>query len=360
MVGIKDIAKAVGVSSASISLYLKDPDTTRVGSETKQKIDKAVKELNYRPNSFARSLSSKKTQTIGILLPFQGSYFRSTFVNEVLTGIQSVLFPNGYSMVFMPAAGTGSTEMVKKQIFTSNGHDGYILFGTRYCTADDMEANARELLTLEVPFTVINMPEFKLPINQVLTTDNISMHPVKYLLDQGHREIILMVGREGNTETYETIELYKELLKQFGIPFVPENILYGDFERDIARGAMDQFLQRKKAFTAIFCMTDSMALGVYESFKAADIRIPEDVSVIGKNDSFFATLMDPPLTTLKRESFAEGEKAANLLLSTLHTGRSGHKVSVQTQLVIRGSVKPYLGVKQQASTWAEVGKPFQI
>jgi len=134
MATIKDIAIAVGISTASVSLYLKDSETTRVSSKTKEKIDQSIKDLKYRPNTIARSLVTNKTNSIGIMLPFQGSYFRSTFVNEVLSGIQSILFPKNYSMVFVPASGNDSRSMVKNHLAESSGYDGYILFGTRYCS----------------------------------------------------------------------------------------------------------------------------------------------------------------------------------------------------------------------------------
>lgn len=341
MATIKDIAQAVGISTASVSLYLRDSGTTRVSAKTKEKIDQAIRHLKYRPNIIARSLVMNKTNLIGIMLPFQGPFFRSTFVNEVLSGIQSVLFPKNYSMVFVPTNGNDSRSMVKNHLGQSSGYDGYILFGTRYCSAEDMEANAREFLKTDIPFTVINMPEFSIPINQVLCRDPANFSVVQYFLDLGHRNILILVGRANNKETQHSITDYKYRMEKCGAGFNQNKVLYGDFEKDIAKGVLLQYLKKSQNFSAIYCTTDSMALGAYEALRENNLSIPDDVSVIGRNDSFFATIIDPPLTTVKRNSFKEGVRAAELLLSTIETGRSGRKIYLESHLLIRGSVKSF-------------------
>jgi len=343
MASIQDIADYVGVSKATVSIYLKDRNTSRVGQGTKEKIDEAVDKFNYRPNTIARSLSTRKSQSIGIMVPFNGSLYQSTFINELLSGIQSVLFPREYSMVFLPTTGENSHSMVLNQLDKGQGHDGLILFGTRYCTLQDMEKNVLELNKSGIPFVVVNMPQMDTVVNQVIFRDPPAANPVKYLIDQGHEKILLMAGREQDSESMDNLQLYRETMAQNGVESSDEMILWGDYEKDSAKSALLQYLgQYGGDFTAIYSLSDTMALGVYEALKEFGLKIPDDVSVIGRNDSFFASYMAPPLTTVKRQIFNEGKKAAEILLNTIETGRMGQIVLLDSTLSLRESTKPIL------------------
>ncbi len=341
MPSIKDIADKVGVSKATVSIYLKDKNTSRVGQKTKEKIDRVVDELNYRPNSIARSLSSRKSHSIGIMIPFNGSLYQSTFINELLSGIQSVLFPRKYSMVFLPTTGEDSPSMVKNQLDQAQGHDGVILFGTRYCSMQDMEDNASELERSHIPFVQVNMPQMGRSINQIVFRDPAPANAVRYLLELGHRDILLMAGREEDMETINNIDLLKETYKEFGLNFDSGKILWGDYEKDVAKSAFLQYVSSSELkSTALYALSDTMALGIYEAAKELNIIIPKDLSVIGRNDSFFSPFMDPPLTTVKRQVFQEGKKAAEVLLNTIETGRTGQLILLDSSLVLRESVIP--------------------
>ncbi|MDC7241583.1 MAG: LacI family DNA-binding transcriptional regulator [Spirochaetales bacterium] len=345
MASLQDIADYVGVSKATVSIYLKDKNTSRVGVSTKKKIDEARKKFNYRPNNIARSLSTKKSMSIGIMVPFNGSLYQSTFINELLSGIQSVLFPRQYSMVFLPTTGEDSRSMVKNQLDKGQGHDGLILFGTRYCTTEDMESNVQELEKSGMPFVVVNMPQMKSVVNQVVFRDPPSANPVKYLIELGHERILLMAGREQDSESLASILVYKETCLERDIPFDDDLVLWGDFEKDSAKSSLIQYLTRKKLdFTAVYCLSDTMALGVYEALKEHNISVPGDISVIGRNDSFFASYMAPPLTTVKRQVFNEGKKAAEILLNTIETGRTGQFVILDSSLSLRDSTRALLNM----------------
>ena len=343
MAGIKDIAEKVGVSKATVSIYLKDKNTNRVGQATKEKIEKVVTELNYRPNTIARSLSRQKSQSIGIMIPYNGSLYQSTFINELLSGIQSVLFPKKYSMVFLPTTGEDSPTMVKNQLDQAQGHDGVILFGTRYCSMNDMENNATELDKSHIPFVLVNMPKLNKPVNQIIFRDPESANAVKYLLELGHRDILFVAGRKEDMESIANLKIYKDSLSKYNIDIQDKNILWADYERVNAKSALIQYLNTYgRDFTAIYSLTDTMALGVYEALKELQINIPEEISVIGRNDSFFSSIMDPPLTTVKRQIFEEGKKAAEVLLNSIESDRSNQHIRLDSTLVLRESVKPII------------------
>lgn len=338
--GIKDIAERVGVSKAAVSIYLKFPETSRVGAATKQKIQQAVEDLNYRPNAVARALSSAETKTIGIMIPYDGLVFRSTFVGEMLSGIQSVLYPKGYSLLFMPTEGESSRDMVANHLKMGLGYDGYILFGTRYCTLDDMKHNAQLLLETRAPFAVVNMPEIDMDINQAFDVDSPECNVTDYLVRLGHRNIVLVAGRPEAAESAEAVHEYRARLEAAEIVPSERNIIFGDYERDVARSVMIQRIEEGRDFTAVFALTDTMAAGVYEAVKQAGLTIPGDVSVVGRNDSFYAGLMDPPLTTIRRPIFDLGARAARSVLRSIKGAEDNLKVGLRTTFIQRMSTAP--------------------
>jgi LacI family transcriptional regulator len=339
MVTIQDIAKRVGISKAAVSLYLKDPDTTRVGKDTKVKIAKIVEELNYRPNVIARSLAMQKSNSIGILVPFEGPLFESTFMQQVISGIQSVLFAQGYSIVFLPVKGSDSRSMVRHQLEMGLGHDGFILMGTRYCSTKDMEENAKELSRTGIPFVVLNMPEMKLDINQVIYRDPPEINIFEQYYRLGHRDLVLIGGRRGSLENSIYIDQFKKTSKKWGKNFDSSFILHGDYDKDVAKSALLQYLKSGKKVTGIYCLTDTMAIGAYAAIQEFGLRIPEDISVVGRNDSFFVSIMSPPLSSVKRPIFDEGVKGAELLIGELIRSEKPRKVFLESTLVLRGSVQ---------------------
>jgi len=341
MARIKDIAAKAQISTAAVSIYLKDTSTTRVSTKSKKRIDEAIEELSYRPNAMARALSNAKSQTIGVLIPYEGPLFRSSFVNEILSGLQQTLFQYGYTISFPPASGVRSSVVLKNQLDRSGGFDGYVIFGTRYCTTEDIQENARLLERAGMPFVMVNVPELNQHINQIVLRESIQSDPMEYLISLDHKRILVMVGRDYSPDSIECIEACKNIFEKNGLEYRTENILYGDYEMPVARSAMLQRLRQGLDFSAVYCLSDTMAMGVYEAFFEYGIAVPQQVSVIGRNDSFFARLLSPPLTTVKRPMYEAGAKAAEVLLRSIETERSGIKIYLDGNLIVRGSTQVY-------------------
>jgi len=339
MANLSEIAEMVGVSKTSVSLYMKDKSTNRLSYETKEKIEKAIEDLHYRPNVIARSLSNNKTNTISVIIPYNGPLFRSSFVNEMLSGIQFELFRNGYSIIFLPTRGEDSPSMVKHHVEAAYGYDGVIIFGTRYCTLEALNHNVNELIKAGTPFAAVNMPELNQDFNQVILRTPEESNPVDYLLKTGHRNILLVIGREADPESIETLDMYKRNLDKWSIPFRKELVLYGDFERDISKSEVIKSIKQGAKFSAVYALSDTMAIGVYEACKENRFTIPEDVSVIGTNDAFFAPNMDPPLTTLRKQVYRAGEEGAKSLLYSIETGKTGRKIYLNSELILRSSTQ---------------------
>jgi len=336
---IKDVAQRVGVSSAAVSIYLRDGSTTRVGPEIKTRIDQVIQELSYRPNASAQALSSGRTNTVAVLIPYNGPPFRSSFVAEILSGVHTRLFASGYSVLFPPAAGERSPMVLRHQLQRSGGLDGYVLFGTRYCTHQDMLENAAMLEQAGIPFVAVNTPDLGPRINQVIIREGRQANAVRFLYEQGHRKIVVMSGRDQSPDSIEAIECFREISAEYGVTPDESQILYGDYEVEVSRSAMLTRLSQGLDFTAVYCLSDTMAIGVYEAFREKSITVPDMVSVVGRNDSYFSRLMSPPLTTVHRPVFEAGSKVAETLLQSIETGRQGIKIILEGTLLVRESTR---------------------
>jgi DNA-binding LacI/PurR family transcriptional regulator len=337
MANIADIAKLAGVSKTAVSLYLRDADTKRVGEKTKRQIDKIVQEFQYRPNVVARSLSTRKSYTVGVIMPYNGLVFRNTFLNMLLAGVHSVLIERRYRLLLLPATGDDAAAAVKNQVLMGHGYDGFILFGTRFCTLQDMVQHVLELMGTSIPFVTLNYPEMEYPINQVILRDPPHTSAVQHLLDFGHSRIMLMIGRNSAPDTIAGVEEYKHVLAEYGVPFDSQLIAVGDYERGIAKSELIRKIKAGVSFTAVSCLSDNMAFGVYEALKEYGKKIPADISVVGKHDYFYDSLLDPPLTTVRRQLIPAGERAAQLLLRTIETGDTGRKIFLDSEFILRSS-----------------------
>lgn len=335
---LKEIAEYVGISAAAVSIYLNDNATKRLSSGTKLKIDEAVRKFNYKRNIFARNLSTSKSSIIGIIFPTIVPMFMNDFTNPILSGLQSSLSANGYGMLFFPSIVGTSSEIAEKQLTASIGCDGYILISTGFCSLRDIMAIIRELQNLGKPFVTLNVPELELPINQVVLKDLDSTLGLEYLLDKGFRQILLVPGREKDVHTRSMLKKVARLLKQRDIAFDERYVIYGNYTAEDSAREFSRFMDRGLPVEAVCCMSDIMATSVIGVIKHRGLSVPEDISVMGRNNSLYARIAAPGLTTIDLHMFEAGQSAANLLFSTLFGGDAKQKLAIAGTIVERQSV----------------------
>jgi DNA-binding LacI/PurR family transcriptional regulator len=338
MIKIKELTEKLGISKTTLYLYFKNPETKRIGEETKRRIDRTIGELQYRVNVNAQSLSTNKSNVIAMLIPMDEPYFRSSLINETLSGIQTVLFKKNYKFIFLPAKGSRSPDILTDQIKNSHGYDGFILFGTRGCSLEDMQENVEIMMKYKVPFVVVNMPDMKREINQVIVQTPKTSNPIQFLLNLGHRKIVLMGGPRKAPDTEGAVNSYIATHREQDIEPDTSLILNGDYEKIVAKSEMIKLLDHRADFTAVFCLSDYMALGVYEAIKERGYEIPAHFSVIGRDDTFFAVDMHPSLTTVRLPMFVMGKTAAELLLRSIESEEKPRKIFLENELILRDSV----------------------
>ncbi len=343
---VKELSARLGVSKTALYLYLKDPSTTRLGSEMKNRIEEILDGIKFFPNVNAQNFSSGKSQTIAILIPLPTPHFRNTMINELLSGIQTVLFSKSYKIIFIPPTTIysrgGSNGILREQVKAASGYDACILFGTRDCTEDDMRMNIEYMLHTRMPFVVVNMPAFSYPINQVVNVTPRLSSGTKLLLSMGHRRILFMGGAVNAPDTVSAYAEYKSLHEEYGIPLDEKLIMNGGYERAAARSEFERAITEDIDFSAVFCLSDTMALGVYEGASDNGLLIPDNISVIGKDDAQFATVLRPKLTTVKVPAYETGKAAARLALDAIEGESYPRHIELENELVMRESVAPFV------------------
>jgi LacI family transcriptional regulator len=319
---IKDIAEKANVSQSTVSRVL--TENARVADKKKAAVLKAMDELNYQPNIFARGLAGGQSLTIGVLT----QNFGSPFYDAILRGILPALNGSNYSPLFADGRWRADKEKEALGTLLSRRVDGVIVVGG--LSSEETICRFSE----EVPLIVVgrNIPDLA---GQCLYVDNFqaAANATQFLIRAGHRHIAHIAGILSHQDAYERREGYCYALKDG----YPELIIEGDFRRQSGIMAVEMLFTRGQTFSAIFAANDQMAFGARLALYRRGIRVPDDVSIIGFDDQPDSAYMIPPLTTVRQPGTEMGEEAARAILQLIK-GDSPHLPVFPTELIIRESV----------------------
>ncbi|MCC5800980.1 LacI family DNA-binding transcriptional regulator [Rossellomorea vietnamensis] len=332
MTTIKDIARVAGVSVTTVSRALNG--YSDVNEDTRKKIAQVAKELNYSPNSIARSLVMKKSKTIGLLVSgFTKESVKDNFIVEVLAGINDFVSGSDYDLVLFNTNSSKQREKTYTQLCKERRVDGVIIQGIR---TDDPYLH--EVVESDIPCVLIDIP-LESPNVSHVTTDNVlgAEKAVRHLIDHGHRNIGMINGHEFAFVSQQRLEGYHAALHQAHIESKPDYIVNGAFTEESGRAAAHGLLSSNPEITAIFCSSDLMAIGAMSAAKALGIKIPEDLSIVGYDDILLASYVSPKLTTIQQNKFQLGYEAAKLLWDLLTNQSETHRVVLETKLIERES-----------------------
>ena len=229
-------------------------------------------------------------------------------------------------------------EIVQEQLERSVGCDGYVLFSTGFCPMDDIHRNISELERTGKHFVTLNVPEVDEEVDQILIEDLGTARGVSYLMEAGHRQVLLVLGRRNGEHARLILDDYRAVLKRFHVSYDNVLIVYGNYDADLTYNSVMRFLTQKRPITAACCMSDTMAVGAAGAFRTAGHSVPREISLIGRNNSSFARHHDPPLTTIDLHIQEAGQKAADLLLDNVREKRSPVKIRIPGTVVERESV----------------------
>ncbi|HJR41466.1 MAG TPA: LacI family DNA-binding transcriptional regulator [Gemmatimonadaceae bacterium] len=327
MVTIKDVAREAGVSVATVSRVYNDSEL--VSQETRQHVKEVGTRLRYTPNRTARSLTTAKTNSIGVLLPdIYGEFF-----SEVIRGIDESAQARDYHILV--SSSHAATSEIDVALRSMRGRvDGLILM---------WPTNDAELVLPSLPdgfpVVLLNSTTDDGAFDS-LTIDNYTgAHAmVTHLIALGHRKIAMILGAPGNHDASERLRGYRAALCDAGLALVPDWELPGDFSESSGWVATMALIERWARPTAIFAANDSMAIGAMSALGEKGLRVPDDIAVAGFDDIPMARYMNPPLSSVHVEIAALGAQATQMLLDRIERKAADRQHrTLPTRLVIRSS-----------------------
>jgi LacI family transcriptional regulator len=336
-VTLKEVARHVGLSPAAVSLVLnRAPGAESIPGETQKRIFAAAEKLAYRPNYMARSLRSRRSFSVGVLVP----EISEPYAAEVMSGIEGHLLEQGYHyLVTSHRRSTAPLLAESLELLEHRAVEGLILVATQLHAAPRLPA---VVVSGHTPLPGVT--------NVVIDHDRAALLTLSHLRGLGHRRIAFFKGQPGSADTDERWRAIMAAAAAVGLEVRPELTvqLSGQDSANVfspQEGYPEgysfgrQLLERGAGFTALFAFDDVSAIGAMRAFLDAGLRVPDDVSVVGFDDIQSAAFQNPTLTTVRQPLQQMGESAARLLLERLRDGAStvGDFVVLQPELVVRGS-----------------------
>ena len=328
-VSLKQLAKHLKLSTTTLSLVLNDaPSAVSIPQETKDRIFAAAKELNYRPNYLARSLRVQRTHTFGVIVPELSDGYSSM----VLNGMESILASAGF--FYLTASHLHRADLIEKipRLLIERQVEGMI--------AVDTPMHSRPDLPL---VNVSGHAEIAGVTNVVLNHMHAAELGIGHLFDLGHRSIAVIKGQEFSSDTLERWETIRDAARRRGIGIGPELTvqLEGDSPSpELGYESTRELLARGTKFTALFAFNDVSAIGAIRAIEETGLRVPNDVSVLGFDDTYAAAFHNPALTTIRQPLFEMGRLAAETLLEMLRSGfdpEVPRVLTVEPDLIVRKS-----------------------
>jgi DNA-binding LacI/PurR family transcriptional regulator len=328
---ISDVARQAGVGVGTVSRVLNN--SPRVSAVTRQKVLRAMEELDYVPNPFARRLSLGKALTLAVIAPF---FTRPSSV-ERLRGVEAVIAETEYDLIVHNVETVSKRDVYFRQVPRPGRVDGLLII-----SLSPTDEYVKDWRRSGVPAVLVDARHPGLP--RVVTDDVAGGYTAtRHLIDLGHRRIAFLGDRYPNpfnfTSSYDRNTGYRKALEEAGIAAQPEYNVTGEHGRDVARELAQRLLSLPIPPTAIVAASDTQALGVLEAAQERGTPIPEVLSVIGYDDVEMAAYLH--LTTVRQPLFESGWRATHLLLRIIENGQAEPSCDrLATQLVVRGTTAP--------------------
>ena len=334
-VTIRDVAKQAGVSPATVSMVLNNRPET-ISEATRQAVQQAAQELNYRPNQLARSLVTKKTNTIALIIPDNTNLFFAAVSNAIEDAASALK----YSVVVANTKNNPDMNLHYLRLFADRMTDGIIVAQSEFADPRQTEECTRLLRSLHVPIVLVDRVFKDAALNYVgLDQFEGGYIATKHLLDLGHRQIGCATGPLTFTSLKERLEGYRSALDEAGIAFDPSLVYEGELQLDTGIRSLPYLLG--KNVSAIFAFNDMIAYGIYKEIRNYDLRIPNDLSIIGFDDIIFSDIIQPPLSTVAQPIDAIADAAVSRLVELIQNPNSscGGPQILKPLLKVKGSTR---------------------
>jgi DNA-binding LacI/PurR family transcriptional regulator len=331
-VTLEALARHLGLSTATVSRALMRPEL--VARTTRERVQAAAQELGYAPNEVARSLRQRSSRTIGLVI----SDILNLFHAFVAKGVEDAAAARGYTMFLCNSSEDPRKEQAQLDLLRTHQVRGIILEPAG--TAESVEA----LVRLGMPVVQVDRISGARGVPGVVS-DNLggAATAARYLLDLGHRRIATVAGDPGISSGRERLEGFRAAMAAEGVPLPQRWVATGRYTFDEGyRATTDLFTQAGEAPTALFCANVEMTAGALHALRSLNLRVPDDVSVIGFDDARWALLTDPPLTVVAQDPYALGRRAAEIILDSFDAAppEAVQVHRLPTRLITRRSCAP--------------------
>jgi LacI family transcriptional regulator len=306
---LKDIAKALSISTATVSRALSD--RWDVNCETKKLVIEEAKRQNYRPNPIATRLQNKRTKTIGLVVP----EFTSLFFPNVIAGIQKVIDEAGFHLLITQSQESIEIEEKNLKLLESNMVEGILISITR--DGENAEYYQR-LIDGGIPIVFFNRIPSKVEAPKVIIDDyKLAFFATEHLIYNGFKKIYHFEGPVNLSVSKERRRGFVDAMKKHHHEITDKSIVTAGVLSEKGYIAMQGLITKNDLPDAIFCFNDPTALGALKAIKEAGLKCPDDVALVGFSETEIAQLVEPPLTSILQPTFEIGEMAAKLLLEQL-------------------------------------------
>ncbi|MBP8113876.1 MAG: LacI family DNA-binding transcriptional regulator [Chitinophagaceae bacterium] len=334
---IKDIAKALGLSTSTVSRALRD--SHEISAETKKIVLEYAEKNNYKPNPIALSLKERRSRSIGVIVcEIANSYF-----SQVINGIESIAYDNGYNVIIAQSRESFEREMLNLQYLTSRSIDGLII---SVSTESNDFSYLKELHQKKMPIVFVDRIVDEIETHKVIA-DNYkgAYEATLHLIECGYERIAAITTPSSLSISRERLAGYKAALTDNGIDVDVELIKYcqhGGMIFSEVQTVVDELLANKNKPDAIFAAADKLTTNCLRIFKTKKMIVPDDIGLIGFSNIDLAELLNPPMSVIRQPAFEMGEVAMKLLLQVIESKRPVTDFETKvltTELLIRGSTK---------------------
>lgn len=328
MATMKDIARLAQVSTSTVSHVING--SRFVSDEIREKVMRIVAELNYTPSAVARSLKVRETKTIGLLV----TATNNPFFAEVMAGVEQYCQKNQYNLIISTTGGDAKRLQQNLQTLIHKQVDGVLLMCGDSRFQADME------LTVSLPLVVMDWWFTELNADKILdNSEHGGYLATKSMVDAGHQKIGIITGNLRKSVAKNRLQGYKKALSEANIVLNPDWIVESHFDFEGGIVGAQKLLSLSDRPTAIFCCSDTIAIGAYQAIQNQGLRIPQDISIMGYDDIELARYLFPSLSTISQPKAELGKLAVETLLQRIQEPNENYRTLVlEPACILRESV----------------------
>lgn len=329
---IYDIARKLNIAASTVSRALNNNPI--VSETTRRLIERTAQDMGYRPNIMAANFRTKRTNTIGVMLPLINRHFFSS----VISGIEDIAYKNGFAVTISQSNDNFEKETKIAQTFYSNRVDGIIVsLGMQTKSYDHLKLFSEK----KVPIVFFDRVADSIPAHKIVVDDySGGYRATEHLIENGGKKIA-HIGGPLNLKIYQDrLEGFKDAMSKSGLPVDESMLIHNSLTRIDGTNAIKRLLQNPQKPDAIFCANDTTALSAIIYLREKGIRVPKDIIIVGFSNEPFSEVVTPSISTIRQPGFEMGQKAAGLLITEIKSkgnSRPFQEIVMPTELIIRES-----------------------